>query len=69
MPKRNPGARLEWRDDRQVWEVVWYERGQRKRKSTGTADRAIADQGSPNTLSQPSPSARVIHLSAASQKP
>ncbi|MCW0206024.1 MAG: site-specific integrase [Achromobacter sp.] len=44
MPKRNPGARLEWREDRRCWEIIWYERGQRKRKSAGTADRAIADQ-------------------------
>ena len=44
MPKRNPGARLEWRDDRKVWEIIWYERGQRRRKSTGTDDRQDADR-------------------------
>lgn len=43
MPKRNPGARLEWREDRKVWEIIWYERGQRKRKSTRTDDRREAD--------------------------
>lgn len=42
MPKRNPGARLEWREDRSLWEIIWYERGQRKRKSTGTDDRREA---------------------------
>lgn len=44
MPKRNPGARLEWRDDRKVWEIISYERGARKRKSTGTDDRNLAQQ-------------------------
>lgn len=44
MPKRNPGARLEWRDDRKVWEIIWYERGQRRRRSTGTDDRREADR-------------------------
>jgi len=44
MPKRNPGARLEWRDERKVWEIVWYEHGVRRRKSTGTDDRTEADR-------------------------
>jgi integrase len=44
MAKRNAGARLEWRDDRKVWEIIWYERGARKRKSTGTDNRTEADQ-------------------------
>lgn len=44
MPKRNPGARLEWRDERKVWEIVWYENGQRRRRSTGTDDRREADR-------------------------
>lgn len=43
MPKKNSGARLEWREDRSVWEIIWYERGQRRRKSTGTSDRRFAD--------------------------
>jgi len=44
MPKRNPGARLEWRDERKVWEILWFERGVRRRKSTGTDDRVEADR-------------------------
>ncbi|MBI1206883.1 MAG: tyrosine-type recombinase/integrase [Azospirillum sp.] len=46
MPKRNPGARLEWRDDRGggTWEIQWTERGSRKRRGTGTAERAEAEK-------------------------
>ncbi len=44
MPKRNSGARLEWRDERKVWEIQWYERGQCRRRSTGTDDRRQADR-------------------------
>ncbi|MDE1901476.1 MAG: site-specific integrase [Alphaproteobacteria bacterium] len=38
MPKRNRGPHLEWRPDRECWEVIWFERGKRCRRSTGTAD-------------------------------
>lgn len=44
MPKRNRGKRLEWREDRQTWEIVWYERGRRRHRSCGTEDREEADQ-------------------------
>lgn len=44
MPKRNAGPKLHWREDRNVWEILWYEGGQTRRKSTGTADRAEADR-------------------------
>lgn len=42
MPKRNAGPRLEWRPDRNVWEIVWFERGRRRRRSTSTDDHADA---------------------------
>lgn len=50
MPKRNSGARLEWREDRGVWEVIWFERGQRRRRSTGTQDRREAESFLANTI-------------------
>lgn len=43
MPKRNRGAALQWRDDRQCFEIQWYEGGRRRRRSTGTADRGEAE--------------------------
>lgn len=42
MPKRNAGPRLHWREENEVWEIVWYEQRAKRRKSTGTADRAEA---------------------------
>lgn len=44
MSKRNPGSRLEWREDRRCWEIAWYERGARKRRSTGTTSRENAER-------------------------
>lgn len=44
MPKENPGPSLKWRKERQVWEVVWFERGRRRRKSTATADGREAQE-------------------------
>jgi hypothetical protein len=44
MPKRNRGAYLCWRPERRVWVIVWYDRGRRRIRSTGTADRAQADR-------------------------
>lgn len=55
MPKRNPGARLEWREDRQTWEIIWFERGQRRRKSCSTDDRRIADLHLAQHLTPPAP--------------
>lgn len=43
MPKKNRGFFLEWRKERKLWEIVWYEHGKRRRKSTGAADRDEAD--------------------------
>ncbi|MEI6558515.1 MAG: site-specific integrase [Rhodospirillaceae bacterium] len=55
MPKRNPGARLEWREDRQTWEIIWFERGARRRKSCATTDRRIADRLLAEHLTPPAP--------------
>jgi integrase len=44
MPKKNRGYRLEWRKESEVWEVIWFVQGRRKRKSTGTKSRAEADK-------------------------
>lgn len=44
MPKRNRGKYLEWRGERQTWEIVWCERGRRRSRSCGTEDREEADQ-------------------------
>ena len=44
MPKRNSGASLEWRADRGVWEIIEYQRGKRRRRSTSTADRLEASE-------------------------
>lgn len=44
MPKKNAGYRLQWRAERDVWEIIWYEQGKRKRVSTRTRHRKEADQ-------------------------
>lgn len=44
MPKKNAGYRKEWREERGVFEIVWFERGQRRRRSTGTDNGKQADQ-------------------------
>lgn len=44
MPKKNRGYWLEWRKDRNTWEIIWYERGQRRRRSASTTDRKSADK-------------------------
>lgn len=44
MPKKNPGPELEWRKERNVWEVIWYERGKRRRLTTGATNRDEADR-------------------------
>lgn len=44
MPKKNRGAVLEWRPERNDWEIIWYVGGKRKRKSTGCTDSAAADE-------------------------
>lgn len=44
MPKKNRGEALEWRPERNIWEIVWFHKGKRKRRSTGTDDREKADK-------------------------
>jgi len=38
MAKRNTGYKLQFRDERQIYEIVWFERGKRKRQSTATSN-------------------------------
>lgn len=42
MPRRNKGPHLHWRADRKVWEIRWFEQGQKRSRSTGTEDLAEA---------------------------
>lgn len=44
MPKRNRGAYLKWIETRRCWYVIWYQGGHIRKKSTGTDDRAAAEQ-------------------------
>ena len=44
MPRKNKGASLNWREERKVWEIRWYEHGSRRTKSTRTADRGQAER-------------------------
>ena len=60
MPKRNRGAYLSWRAERRIWVIEWYERGQRRIRSTGTRDRSEADQRLSEFLAeQPQKASRV----------
>jgi integrase len=43
MSSRSKGARLFWRDDREVWEIRDTQNGQRVRVATGTGCRAKAE--------------------------
>lgn len=43
MPRRNRGARLKWVEKRQVYYIVWFERGRERLRSTGTADGRQAE--------------------------
>lgn len=58
MPKRNSGKRLEWREERQVWEIVWYEKGRRRRRSSGTADRGEAEGVLAEVIARDQPTGR-----------
>jgi len=44
MPRQNRGASLSWRAERRTWVIVWYDKGRRRIRGTGTADRSEADQ-------------------------
>lgn len=43
MPRRNSGPRLRFLDKRQCYYIVWTENGRSRERSTGTADRAVAE--------------------------
>jgi integrase len=43
MPRRNSGARLRYLDKRKYFYVVWTENGRSRERSTGTADRKLAE--------------------------
>lgn len=44
MPKRNSGAYLKWRPERKIYEIWWFERGKRRRRSTCTSSRSDAEK-------------------------
>lgn len=43
MPKRNPGAHIKYRKDRNCWEVIEFVDGKRKRLATGIRSRNDAE--------------------------
>src|SRR5262245_2473970 len=43
MPRRNHGAKLQWREDRAAFYIVWTENGRSHRYATGTSDREQAE--------------------------
>lgn len=44
MPRPNTGPRLAWIDERQAFYIRWYERGAKRIRSTGTADKREAEK-------------------------
>lgn len=44
MPKKNRGPFIEWRAERNVWEIIYFERGKRKRRTTGATDSKRANK-------------------------
>ncbi|QDM19235.1 tyrosine-type recombinase/integrase [Tardiphaga sp. vice278] len=43
MPRRNSGARLRFLEKRQCFYIVWTDGGRSRERSTGTADRKLAE--------------------------
>lgn len=43
MPRANRGAHLKWVKSRQTFYICWFEAGQIRKRSTGTADRSEAE--------------------------
>lgn len=43
MPRRNSGARLRWLEKRKCFYITWTESGRSRERSTGTADRKLAE--------------------------
>lgn len=64
MPRKNTGPRLEWRQDRNVFEIVWFERGSRRRQSTGTSDAEEAREYYQGFLAQKPADNRPSHPDA-----
>ena len=66
MPRRNKGPHLHWREERQVWEIRWFERGRKRSQSTRAEDRREAEKALAEFLigTEPAgprdPSGRVI---------
>lgn len=44
MPRPNRGPRLHWIDERGAYYILWYERGAKRVRSTGTADLREAEK-------------------------
>ena len=64
MPRKNTGPRLEWRQDRNVFEIIWFERGSRRRQSTGTSDAETAREYYQGFLAQKPADNRPSHPDA-----
>ena len=64
MPRKNTGPRLEWRQDRSVFEIIWFERGSRRRQSTGTSDAETAREYYQGFLAQKPADNRPSHPDA-----
>lgn len=43
MPRRNSGPRLRYLEKRGCWYITWSENGRSRERSTGTADRRLAE--------------------------
>lgn len=44
MPRRNKGPHLKWRQERNCWEIRWFEQGDKRSKTTGTDERSKAEE-------------------------
>lgn len=44
MPRKNKGPHLSWREERQLWEIRWFEHGRKFSQSTRTQDRREAEK-------------------------
>lgn len=44
MPKKNRGPKLEWRPERGNYEIIWFDKGKRRRLSTGESSLGKATQ-------------------------
>ncbi|MEQ5786834.1 site-specific integrase [Erythrobacter sp. NFXS35] len=44
MPRKSTGPKLKWAEDRKTYYIVWYEKGKRRSRSTGTSDEKLAHE-------------------------